>query len=1556
MTFNFEKRDYLVISIISGIAGMCVYSVLAYLFVSPRITIPISIIISVLIFGLTKYYTASYTVTGTEDRNSVIKDNPDNDTKGGGEKKNNPRTSTILFIIIFTVLILIYTFTPKENFHIFVNWNEIGIQGIIQLSAAILLCFFVPGYGIVLITTRKYKMNSVLAVLLAYLLSMLITGLPAYIAALLFDGAISESKNLFISVYLCILVTFLIFNLAYKFRVMTDVQIKNPSWADFASTRLIKIWKYLTMRNCELLVFGSLLALLIVSTYYLYGGITIGDQWFHQGRALLIMSGSFKEAALSAADYSYPPFQSALLAAFTTLSGVPLVNSYASIAFLNITPVFAFYYFFTTWVPRSMQKAGLIACSLFTLSAGFGWIYFFTISITSQPIASQQLSLDTLASIRPLDIIRTSNFVIPTSPDFSTGLIYIVLPIGFVLLGLVYTRFNSNLINTSIVAAISILGIMTNDEYYIFMVTASLLPLIFKLKSRNYLYLGFLLALSFVYLIDMITPGKFLTMIQILDAPLLLLNVLFVVIAWTIHLTWKYLYKVLKQRLALLKALRKLPLRKVSFRGNNRIKFLTAALVIYVVAYAYLLCFIVLSQLPLDSITVQNYDRKLPWYLFPMRMGLAGLLGLAFILSYLFKKFEKQIFVFGILIIITLLAGPYYDNHRFSKYIMVGAIGFASLMLYKILTPRFTRRPHYTGAIIGTVILCSSLSILMFIGINSLILQTQDYSNIFPRRDFPSNSELHLLEALHDKIGPDLKKYNVVSIPKEYNNWESGLISKIQGFSGLPKDKLYQGPTTLNASTLSALYRLLADADARYIILPKDTIQVRSGVTEPVRFAFDYFKSIYEDNNYTVLDVPPLEPPTSNSKTEVALLHNQKLDSAPTKVSNITLLPYNNKTFDFRGSDSVSIHQNNQTEGVILLASKYDDGDTLWSKTLAPATKANYVEARFRITSENENKSNNVNLKWLENGTEYSASLTGKRLDLYQKAINSKDKKILVRNTEVGKNDRMWHVLKIVSLGNSIKIYINDALVIQASRLQAGNNTEGISRVGIESNYNDVEFEPIKIGSIYDSVQKIYEQTKYYDYYYPLSLLALSNTTYDIFSDDDLSAFSNDVILTSDNLKLDNVTLSKYLDYVRTGGKLIVLNSYNNFSEPFSQLFSIRSNDTKEQAFANIAWNKGDGKVLLDVPGMVKSMKMQSFPDVSVIASYRNNNNQTIAPFVIEKQFSNGGKIVLINAGGYFNTISKSPRQYFLSLANISKLLDFHPVTLTTNHNTSKPIEGFIGNMTVSGTVTLNSSSLSLLDGAIHPYVINASRIKIYNNTNDLHNVFDDVVINDLNLIGDYKININFTGTLELPYAKSNDDYFGMLIPSDFNMTVDISPEKHSYAKFVIQDYPTNKTFIVNNESRIEFYKVRAESPLKSIPVLMKNPELEVIGNASIKKSVFHGYITTRGALESGTPLDLHGKMRVKFDFVDHYNEPYHNGTRISYITYLKSIMMDGKNDQHKELLKLAGDISSEAKEEGKGIPLEKVLSSSSNILALICLTAITIGILLLRKILVHQH
>ena len=113
-----------------------------------------------------------------------------------------------------------------------------------------------------------------------------------------------------------------------------------------------------------------------------------------------------------------------------------------------------------------------------------------------------------------------------------------------------------------------------------------------------------------------------------------------------------------------------------------------------------------------------------------MKFGITGALGLALILSYLFKKFEKEIFVFGVIAIVALFAGPYYDEHRFGKYIMIGMVGFASILVYKLillLQRNYTNgdldvlRPLACSILLGLVFTSASLSVFMFIGYESFV-------------------------------------------------------------------------------------------------------------------------------------------------------------------------------------------------------------------------------------------------------------------------------------------------------------------------------------------------------------------------------------------------------------------------------------------------------------------------------------------------------------------------------------------------------------------------------------------------------------------------------------------------------------------------------------------------------------------------------------------------------------------------------------------------------------------------------------------------------------------
>jgi hypothetical protein len=172
---------------------------------------------------------------------------------------------------------------------------------------------------------------------------------------------------------------------------------------------------------------------------------------------------------------------------------------------------------------------------------------------------------------------------------------------------------------------------------------------------------------------------------------------------------------------------------------------------------------------------------------------------------------------------------------------MLRMVAYASLLIYRIINLDFKNKIYLNGILISALIVGSALSVVLYIGSNSLVLQTMDFT-INPKRNFPQKTEIQLYDKLLNNIDIGSKNYNIVSFPSEYNFVQgSPLMSKLRGFAGFPSEKIFKNPLTLNSSTLDAFYRQLQDSDARYIILPKDSIKDESQLSEPTRFGLHFF-------------------------------------------------------------------------------------------------------------------------------------------------------------------------------------------------------------------------------------------------------------------------------------------------------------------------------------------------------------------------------------------------------------------------------------------------------------------------------------------------------------------------------------------------------------------------------------------------------------------------------------------------------------------------------------------------------------------------------------------
>ena len=135
---------------------------------------------------------------------------------------------------------------------------------------------------------------------------------------------------------------------------------------------------------------------------------------------------------------------------------------------------------------------------------------------------------------------------------------------------------------------------------------------------------------------------------------------------------------------------------------------------------------------------------------------------------------------------------------------------------------------------------------------------------------------------------------------------------------------------------------------------------------------------------------------------------------------------------------------------------------------------------------------------------------------------------------------------------------------------------------------------------------------------------------------------------------------------------------------------------------------------------------------------------------------------------------------------------------------------------------------------------------------------------------------------------------------------------------------------------------------ITSVPVLVKSPLIQVNGNASFKTIFLLVDPNRPRAFASGGPAEVvNGKLITKFDHVDHYNdkEPFSNGTRTQYVSYLKWINSDEKVNpsQGKLQIKLPAGTSILAKTRGIEVPWQEAIVSTNSIIVIVSISVLSI-------------
>jgi hypothetical protein len=119
----------------------------------------------------------------------------------------------------------------------------------------------------------------------------------------------------------------------------------------------------------------------------------------------------------------------------------------------------------------------------------------------------------------------------------------------------------------------------------------------------------------------------------------------------------------------------------------------------------------------------------------------------------------------------------------------------------------------------------------------------------------------------------------------------------------------------------------------------------------------------------------------------------------------------------------------------------------------------------------------------------------------------------------------------------------------------------------------------------------------------------------------------------------------------------------------------------------------------------------------------------------------------------------------------------------------------------------------------------------ITNRSNSQSRIIHNVTIKGLILICQYELTINSTGTTTLSNKELQHENISILTQTKVKMTVNLFPDWFTSAEIDTLNGSFIKTIEVNNESIIKLYNISSGSVQKSIPVLLKSPEVKVSGH-----------------------------------------------------------------------------------------------------------------------------
>ena len=544
----------------------------------------------------------------------------DNQTYGL-ETTSSAKLKDFLFIIFSVISVLSVILIRPLGDSLYFDWASIPIANWVRLISAIFLASFVPGYIILHFIDRRNQLKGVEVLVFSYLISLFFVPLLGYIT-ILSSLSLSEYGSLLQLGFNLILLSAFAIHIGVNGLKKENLKVK------------------LTLDRHSVYI---ILALSLICLFVLMGEWTIRNYTLlvpvtdfgeHLGNALRLLDGKF---VFQTSTYNPELWFHLYLGSFLNLSGFPAINAYTALSFLVVAPYLAIFAMVSAFFSRESKKIPVIA-TFFALLSGFGWIFV----LTNLSSTTGWLNVLQTGALKTYDTF-------PTFPNEPVPVYIIGLPILFMLLYLAINNKLSGLTRFSLFSILIAVDFLAHGgaELVFFMPIFFVLAVISRqefISSMKKLSIAILLGSVLVIgllvsgkfnVIDPFNPSGFITSIIYLSIFVSAVTLVILQYRNLIFLAISKIKNYFKYRIA----------GKISIVSpqNFKLRKVVTFGAISALIYFYGLSFIIWAQiLPIfQSDQVAGYYT--PFYFVPMRLGVSGLLVLAYLILLLIanKKIKR---------------------------------------------------------------------------------------------------------------------------------------------------------------------------------------------------------------------------------------------------------------------------------------------------------------------------------------------------------------------------------------------------------------------------------------------------------------------------------------------------------------------------------------------------------------------------------------------------------------------------------------------------------------------------------------------------------------------------------------------------------------------------------------------------------------------------------------------------------------------------------------------------------------------------------------------------